>query len=318
MSTPAVGFAATARFNESDLLETIRLRSLRPLDPGVVVGPGDDCAVIRTDSGSTLLLTVDQLVVGRHVTGSTPLNLIARKALARSVSDIAAMAGLPKWSLVAAALPTTTAAADADELSRCLHSWGIHFAVPVVGGDIASAAGPLVLSVTVVGELPDGEVPILRSGAKVGDGVYVTGSLGGTFDPATGLGTHLTFTPRVKQARSLRATLGSRLHAMMDLSDGLGTDGARIAKASGVMMRVDAARVPRSPQTRSWRSAVGDGEDYELVFTASGPVPGDVEGLRVTHVGDIVAGDGCWVLEGGETFDASRMGWSHGVAPGAE
>jgi len=159
--TPGWGTEVPGRFKESQLLEQIRVRAATLNAPGLVVGPGDDCAVVQTAAGSTVLLTVDQLTVGRHVTAATSIDLIARKAIARSVSDIAAMAAVPKWSLVSGLLSDGMSEAAANELCESLHRWGLFFDAPVVGGDIASgpADAPLTLSVTVMGELAAGDAP---------------------------------------------------------------------------------------------------------------------------------------------------------------
>ena len=226
------------------------------------------------------------------------------------------MAGVPRWSLVSGILPVGMTHEEADELCRHLHTWGIAFGAPVIGGDIAAGevGSPLSLSVTVIGDLREGEAPILRSGALVGDGVYVTGLLGGSFDVGTGGGKHLTFMPRVAEGRALRAELQTRLHAMMDVSDGLGRDGARLALASGVRLELDADLLPRSEACGSWRSAVSDGEDYELLFTASGAVPDEVAGTKVTRIGEVKDGAGCWCVGGdGALIDISAMGWDHGA-----
>jgi len=318
--TPGWGTEVPGRFKESQLLEQIRVRAATLNAPGLVVGPGDDCAVVQTAAGSTVLLTVDQLTVGRHVTAATSIDLIARKAIARSVSDIAAMAAVPKWSLVSGLLSDGMSEAAANELCESLHRWGLFFDAPVVGGDIASgpADGPLTLSVTVMGELAAGDAPVLRSGAVVGDAVFVSGVLGGSFDPVTGGGKHLEFMPRVALARALRALLGRNLHAMMDISDGLGRDAARMARASNVTFEIDAARLPQSTACKSWRNAMGDGEDYELLFTlpsdAAENMPVHLDGITLTRIGEVKVGQGCWVHHAGERFDAQSMGWDHGAS----
>ncbi|MEZ6164121.1 MAG: thiamine-phosphate kinase [Phycisphaerales bacterium] len=183
--------------DESRLHDHIYARSgsLSLTNGELLVGPGDDCAVLRTPSGDLQLLTVDQLVEGRHFEPGTDLDLIARKAIARSVSDIAAMGGQPAWALATGVLPQGYAHADA--LFDAMHRWGNHWHCPLVGGDIASHASPdhpLTLTVTVGGTMPLGSMPVLRSGAKPGDLLYVTGQIGGSFES----GWHLRFEPRVE------------------------------------------------------------------------------------------------------------------------
>lgn len=284
--------------------------------PQVLIGPGDDCALVS--SPVRTLLKVDQVIEGRHFTPGTPLDLIARKAIARPVSDIAAMAGTPSAALAAAILPADERRA-ADLFDACAR-WAEHFGCPIVGGDISLTApradgGRLSLSISVAGEPHSTRGPVLRAAAQPGDRVYVTGALGGSFDPATGLGRHLTFEPRIAEARWLASALGSSLHAMMDLSDGLGLDGARLAKASGVRLVLDADRTPRAAGVADWTRAFADGEDYELLFTAAAEalVPGVIPGVgtAVTEIGTVEAGSGCVAIVDGRPVDVSTLGFEH-------
>ena len=304
---------------ESELLSHIYTRStdLRAHFPHVIVGPGDDCAVVRSPSGDQLLLKVDQLVAGRHFTPNTPLDLIARKAIARPISDIAATAGTPLAALAAATLPKDYAHSDAlfDAMSR----WAIHFRAPLVGGDIAIHASPdhpLTLSVSILGIPHTTRGPVLRSTAKPGDIVYVTGSLGGSFDATTGQGRHLTFEPRLTEARWLADTLGPRLHAMMDLSDGLGRDAARIADASKVSLLLDARLFPASRPDLPWQKVASDGEDHELLFTVdpAAPLPDRCPATNtpITRIGIVQPGTSCQIqTPDGRFIDARDLGWDH-------
>lgn len=292
---------------ESELLAHIFQRSAGIEDGSILVGPGDDCAVVRTPGGDALLLTVDQLIEGRHFRPGTDVDLIGRKAVARSVSDIAAMGGRPLWGLGTGALPSEDTRGDA--LFDAMAKWAKRFGCPLVGGDIASTDGPLSLTVTVVGTV-DGK-PLLRSDARVGDGVYVTGSIGGSLD-ADGGGRHLTFEPRVAEGLALRDTLRERLGAMIDLSDGLGRDGWRIASRSGVRVEIEIERVPLSSGASDGLEAMRQGEDYELLFSARGNVPGEVAGTHVTRIGRVVEGEGCVaLLADGGTVDLREAGWDH-------
>lgn len=308
--------------DESELLASIAARSadLSARFPQVLEGPGDDCAVIGPGSGH-LLLTVDQLVEGRHFRPGTPIDLIARKAIARSISDIAAMAGTPIAALATGVLPQGFEQTLADQLCQRLKHWSEHWGCPLVGGDIASSAGgrdPLVLTVTVVGRSHASRGPVLRRSAVVGDDIYVTGTLGSSFEPATGLGRHLTFEPRIDAARTLADRLGPNLHAMMDLSDGLGRDAGRMAAASDVTFEIDAASIPAAPAA-SWQGALRDGEDYELLFTATGSPPTELPSVagpvRVTRIGRVVAKRShslCVVrTPDGTALEASEIGWNH-------
>jgi thiamine-monophosphate kinase len=258
--------------------------------PGVVVGPGDDTAVL--DIPGPLLITNDQLIEGRHIeppghaagpstaprSDTTPpddawLDRVARKAMARSVSDIAAMAGQPVAAVATAALPSARGWDDetARRLFACMNRWAEFWGCPLVGGDIATTPGPLLLTTTVLGTPHPLRGPVLRSAARPGDTVWVTGALGGSLAS----GHHWSFTPRLHEAAALADALDDRLHAMMDLSDGLGLDSARLARASGVAIELDSALLPRNPGVDAdggWAGALGDGEDYELLLTVDASV----------------------------------------------
>ncbi|MBX3351718.1 MAG: thiamine-phosphate kinase [Phycisphaeraceae bacterium] len=297
---------------ESVLLRHIYARSVATdsSHAGVLVGPGDDCAVVRVEGD--LLLTVDQLVEGRHYdAGATPIDLVARKAVARSVSDIAAMGGTALAALATGALRDSF---DRErELFDAMHDWGERFGCPLIGGDIARVDGPTVLTCAVLGRAHPTRGAVLRSGARVGDGVFVTGSLGGSFAS----GRHLTFTPRVREGRELCDALGADLRAMMDLSDGLGRDAARLADASGVCVEIEASAIPMHEGVADWRAAAGEGEDYELLFASSREPPATLgEGTRVTRIGRVVEraanAPACVIVtDRGERVDAGDLGWEH-------
>lgn len=324
---------------EGELLSLIYRRSedLRGVFSQVLVGPGDDCAVVAAGPGasagagtSAILLKTDQLIESRHFVPGTPIDLIARKAIARAISDIAAMAGTPWATMAACALPRGFEQGRADELFEACSRWARHFGAPLVGGDIASFAredAPLTLTITAVGLPHAGRGAVLRSGARAGDQVYVTGRIGGSFEKETGMGRHLTFEPRVAEARWLADTLG-RLHAMMDVSDGLGIDAGRLAKASGVGIELTGVegclsegggRARCEPSRRRSREevlrALADGEDYELLFTVDPSVvlPAVVPGsdTPLTRIGTCVGGAGCYLLHEGERIDVGQRGWEH-------
>ncbi len=300
--------------NESQLHNHIYARSSSlQLGAGtLLVGPGDDCAVIRSPAGDTQLLTVDQLVAGRHFEPDTDLDLIARKAVARSVSDIAAMGGIPAWALGTGLLPKEYAHADA--LFDAMHKWANHWHCPLIGGDIASHGSPdhpLTLTVTVGGIVPEGAQPVLRSGAMPGDLLYVTGQIGGSFES----GWHLRFEPRVEVGQwASRANA----HAMIDLSDGLGRDANRIAMASGVRINLDATKLPISHRCDGWQQAVSEGEDYELLIALSPDHDIDDCPMQLLGpIGRVIACEsgqspGASITDAyGTAHDASSMGWDH-------
>jgi len=308
---------------ESDLLAHIfeRSGSLTRRFDHVIVGPGDDTAVVRTPAGDLLLLGVDQLIESRHFKTGTPLDLIARTVVARSLSDIAAMGGTPMWALATGALPAGFEGGDA--LFDAMDRWSMHWDCPLVGGDIAATPGPLSLSVAVIGRPDPLRGPVLRSGARQGDVLYVTGTIGGGGGSGGGgvsSERHLRFEPRLAEGAWLCQVLGDRLHAMIDVSDGLGRDAGRLALASGVRVQIEAGRIPLTDETQAPPRAAGEGEDYELLFAACEgvevPDSCPATGTSVTPIGRIVEGAGC-VLVGadGAQTDAGDLGWEHATEP---
>ncbi|MFN7022273.1 MAG: thiamine-phosphate kinase [Phycisphaerales bacterium] len=280
--------------------------------PQVIVGPGDDCAVVNTRAGD-VLVTVDQVVEGVHFHPGTPVDLIARKAVARSLSDIAAMGGTAAggWGLATGLLPSGDPRAR--PLIDALHAHARRWSIPIVGGDIAfgPVSLPLSLTLTIAGLPHPSRGPVLRSGARAGDELWITGRIGNSLAS----GRHLTFEPRLAAGAWLAGTLGDRLHAMIDLSDGLGIDASRLARSSGVRIEIDGDRVPRHTDAPDPARAIADGEDHELAFCVApgANLPATApEGLELTRIGRVVPGAGCTVTIGGHVHEASRMGWDHG------
>lgn len=293
---------------ERELLQRIAHRSadLTHACPHVLVGPGDDAAVLAPNP-DPLVVTIDHTVQHRHYDDHLPLELVARKAIVRSVSDIAAMAATPAWALATALLPAGYP--HADELFDHMARWARHFQCPLVGGDIASLPGdmpgPIVLTVTVAGYARN---PILRSTAREGDLAYVTGTLGGSLTNQR----HARANPRIEEAKQL----AGRIHAMIDLSDGLGVDAARVAHASNVRIELDANAIPIHTDAKGLHAALAEGEDYELLFTAppNANIPSQINGTPITRVGRVVAGApaAIVILPDGSTLDASDQGFEHG------
>jgi thiamine-monophosphate kinase len=302
---------------ESELLQHVYAMAGGPT-PEVPIPPGDDMALIRL-SDRALLAAVDQVVDGRHVdTTRAPLDLVGRKAVTRSLSDVAAMAGRPVALMAAVTLPPDFGHDRATALFDAMRATAAQYGCPLVGGDIAffaSATSPLVCTVSVLAE-PGPGGPVTRSGARAGDVVAVTGALGGSWGP-DGLGRHLTFEPRLREAAALADALGPNLHAMIDISDGLGRDAAHLAEQSNGRIEIDAGRVPCAAGV-DWRRAMADGEDYELCFAAAGDVPERIGDLPVTVVGRFLERTGpeapmVLVREGDRTHDGSSLGWDHGA-----
>jgi thiamine-monophosphate kinase len=250
---------------ERALIEWLRRHTPEVRDRAPVA-IGDDAAVLRLPGGRCLLFTTDAVLEGTHFRpGSAPYRLIGRKAMAAGVSDIAAMGGRALAAVVAVTLPRKTRMRAARELHRGVLEVSARYQVPLVGGNVASWRGPLAVTVSVVG-VAAGRGPVLRSGARVGDVVLVTGELGGSL-----LGRHLRFEPRLPEGEWLGRW--GRVHALIDLSDGLATDLGHILKESGCGAVVEGARVPVSAAARrlsrktgrsSLEHALTDGEDYEL------------------------------------------------------
>jgi len=280
----------------------------------VLLAPGDDMALVKL-GGQRVLVAADQVIAGRHFAAGTPMDQIARKALARNISDIAAMAGVPACAVATVALPAAMPDHEVRALADGLRAAALVFQCPVVGGDIgthAAADGALVVSVSVLAEPgPTGRV-VTRAGACVGDLLCVTGTLGDGWR-SDGSGRHLSFTPRIAEALALVEALGDRLHAMIDISDGLARDAGHLATASGLAVRIDGAQLPCAAGA-GWQAAVGTGEDYELAFACAGQPPSSVAGTPVTVVGRFQEPGGVRVTVciGTEEHDVSALGWEHG------
>lgn len=235
-------------------------RLIRHLPPASLeeTGPGDDCAVLSPPPGDTrLLLKTDCLIETVHFSPDTPGEKIGWKAMARTLSDIAAMGGVPVTALV------TIAAAKSDSLSRIeaiyngLTRAAKEFNCGISGGETSSSPGTLFISVMLLGQVEPDRC-ILRGGARNGDRLLVTGHLGGAIK-----GRHLEFTPRLEEARWL--TEHFPIHAMMDLSDGLAADLPRLAKASRLGFRLFRDQLPLHPGC-TVDNGLNDGEDYELLL----------------------------------------------------
>ncbi|MEA3211596.1 MAG: thiamine-monophosphate kinase [Chthoniobacter sp.] len=224
----------------------------------VRVGPGDDCAVIgRPRDRRWQLLKTDVVVEGVHFLPDEDPRRVGWKALCRALSDIAAMGGVPRQALVTIAISPEAEVARVKALYAGLRRAARRFQVSIVGGEMSRSPGSLFINVALTGWVERTRC-VLRSGGQPGDALYVTGRLGGS-----GARKHLDFTPRLAEARWLVSHF--RLHAMMDLSDGLAADLPRLAAASHCGFTMDEARIPRT-RGCTLRQALGDGEDFELLF----------------------------------------------------
>jgi len=291
---------------EFDLIDWIR--QTQRSSPLLHLGIGDDLAALKWPAEELLLVGVDQVVDGVHFDSSlhSPRQ-IGRKAMNRNLSDCAAMGCLPAAAVAAVALPGDFSLDRAKELCQGLRQAGDAFDCPLIGGDTASWDGKLVLSVTILGRSAGGKI-VTRAGAHPGDGIFVTGPLGGSI-----LGRHLTFEPRIQLGRELAAVATS----MIDLSDGLSRDLAHVCRAGGVGAIVDKAAVPihsdavelsRRDGVSPLQHALNDGEDYELLFTSAGKVPHEI------RIGQITAEPGIFIRgEDGIPRPLAPLGWQHEI-----
>ena len=286
------------RPSEQEIVSEILRQASQAPQPGVRVGIGDDAAVVAPPSrGERLLLSTDQVIEGTHfIPDLHPPRALGHKCLARGLSDIAAMGGTPRHFLLSLSLPAWV---DRDWIRSYLEGLlrlSKRCRVPLVGGDVAGG-GQFAVDVTVVGAVGDGPL-LLRSGAKPGHIVFVSGQLGGSALGLERLSTrefavsdaairrHLYPQPRLELGRFLRDKLDAS--SAMDLSDGLSTDLGRLAKASGVGAEIEERAVPRF-RGASAAQALHGGEDYELLFTvpAKKKVPRSFRHIRLTQVGRI-------------------------------
>lgn len=235
-----------------------RLKKKVRVDSSVVKGIGDDCAVLEFDRRQYLLATCDMLIEGVDFTSRDDPYLIGRKALAVSLSDIAACAGLPCYCLVSLGLPKNTSVGYVDKITQGMFDLARRFRVNIVGGDL-SRAKQLTLDVSVFGFVEKKNL-VLRRGARQGDIIFVTGELGGSIR-----GKHLKFTPRLKEARFLAENF--KPHAMIDISDGLAQDLGHILKQSNTGAFIYEALIPLGKSARNLKDALYGGEDFELLFT---------------------------------------------------
>jgi thiamine-monophosphate kinase len=310
-------YATVSSLGERALIARITARLAMP--PWVVVGPGDDAAVVEPERGALDVLTTDAQVEGVHFDRRfVPPDAIGHRALAVNLSDLAAMGAQPRAALLSLALPDDTLVSDLDAIVDGLLALANLHRVVLIGGNITRTPGPMVLDVTAIGTVKRRCV-LTRAGARPGDDVYVTGTLG---DAAVGMRSlregdaNTDVLPESCEARYLRpeprvragVVIGRNRAASscMDLSDGLADAVRQVAEASGVGMRLDSAAIPISEASRTWHArsssdaldtALSGGDDYELLFTVRQSQRGRFRAARklcgdlaVTRIGTVTKG----------------------------
>ncbi len=275
----------------------------------------DDAALLRPKPGYDLVFTADALVADVHFRASDPPDLIARKALRVNLSDLAAKGADPLGYLLTIAWPRDTPQAVIAAFADGLAADQAEFGIKLWGGDTVVSHGPLCVSITAIGQVPQGQM-ITRAGARSGDLIFVTGTLG---DGALGLDypdisalglRYLLPQPRLGIGANLRGVASAGL----DISDGLLADGGHLARASAVGLEIDIDRLPLSADAARmisddpslWARILAGGDDYELIFT----VPADKREIAAafsTEIGRAVAGAGVRLWRGGQPIEATDV-----------
>jgi thiamine-monophosphate kinase len=307
--------------NEFELIEKLT-RSL-PTNKSVVTGPGDDCAVLDLGLPDKLLLfKTDAIVEGIHFKSDATPEKIGHKALARCLSDIAAMAGTPTAALITIALPKTFDAAFIEAIYSGMSGLARKHDVAIAGGETTTNPERILISIAMIGLAPRGKA-VLRSGAEAGDAIFVTGELGGSLTAR-----HLEFEPRLAEGRWLAEHFP--IHAMIDLSDGLAGDLRHLLKASRVGAELLTPSIPisraaklaskaESPVKPPLLAALTDGEDFELLFTiaAKDAVPlldawkKQFPKIALTCIGKITKGEGITLRDKTGVRPFSAHGYEH-------
>ena len=321
--------------SEAQMIREIQRITGPAKDRRLVLPIGDDAAAFRTRPGRLILVSTDALVEGIHfdLTYCSPED-VGWKALAVNLSDIAAMGGTPLYATTSIALTRKTSADFVGRLYRGLASIARQHAVTVIGGDTCRSPQGIFLDVTIIGEVEPTHI-LTRQRARPGDMLYVTGELGGSsvgleqlsrsrmkVPRSATIRRHLRPQPRCAAGRFLaKRKLAS---AMIDLSDGLSTDLARLCEQSGVGALVEASQLPLAKIPGRQREllpnpllhyALHGGEDYELLFAVpprfSQRVPGQIDGLPVHRIGCVTRATGIWLLDGQEKHRLNPGGFDH-------
>lgn len=286
-------------------------------------GIGDDCAVVRLPKGHEALVTTDFSLEDVHFRRTWhPPGSVGHRCLARGLSDIAAMGGTPHAAFLSLALPPELPQEWVEGFISGFLKLARRHKVRLAGGDTAQSPQSVLADVVVVGSLPRGTA-VLRSGARPGDSIYVTGSLGESVASLQGLrdgkklrptsrSRHFYPEPRLLVGHFLREN--KLASAMIDISDGLSTDLGHLCEESGVGAIVDAGALPTLPGEQGLQFALHGGDDYELLFTArpSRRIPPKIAGVTVTRIGEIIRGERMNLVRPyGATEDLQPRGWEH-------
>jgi thiamine-monophosphate kinase len=320
--------------SEKNLIRQIRRLARRDKDKSVVAGIGDDCAVLRVPPGHELLVTTDLTIEKVHFRRDWQRpELVGRRCLTRGLSDIAAMGGELLAVFLSLAVASDVPQKWVDRFLKGLLDLAEEFKVPLAGGDTAQSAGGIQADIVVVGSVPKGKA-VLRSGAKAGEQIYVTGELGGSAAALARLGEskpvgaeyfrHFSMNSRPLARVAVGQWLRQRrvASAMIDVSDGLSTDLEHICQESHVGAEIEAEAIPRARVGRGKRElgkkpvalefALHGGDDYELLFTSAAAVPSEVAGVRVTRIGRTTRSAGMRLIGAdGRAQPLKAGGWEH-------
>jgi thiamine-monophosphate kinase len=302
-------------------------KSRLPKNGRVVTGIGDDCAVLRLPAGHDLLTTTDFSLENVHFKRAWhPAESVGHRCLARGLSDIAAMGGEPVAAFLSLALPAKLPPAWVDGFTRGLLKLAREFGVTLAGGDTAQSPTGILADIVVLGSVPKGKA-VLRSGARPGDRIYVTGSLGGSAAALDQLffkqklapqrfPKHFFPQPRVFHGQFLRAK--NLVSSMIDISDGLSTDLNHICEESGVGAEIRAKAIPRATIGKGdepihLKFALHGGDDYELLFTArpTRRIPLTILGIPITCIGEISRGRDVSIVSKTGNSPLEAGGWQH-------
>jgi thiamine-monophosphate kinase len=292
-------------------------------NPGDAIG--DDCAVLDLPRGHQLLVTTDFSLEGIHFRREWhPADSIGHRCLARGLSDIAAMGGVPRWAFLSLALPADLSQSWVDKFMSGLLKLAKQYNVELAGGDTAQSPHGVLADIMVAGSVPRGRA-VKRSGARPGDLLYVTGTLGVSVAILEQLRAGKKLNPKKFQRHFYpdpRIAVGQYLReknlatALIDTSDGLSTDLKHICEESRVGAVVDQALLPAQPEDKTFRNALHGGEDYELLFTVpparTKKLPSQIAGVPITRIGAITKGRAIRLrLPDGHTRPLKPEGWEH-------